>query len=117
TITSVAAGAALVAGATVPIAIDATNRVPVTKVDFSVNGVALSSDPEAPFEFLFTVPAGVNALALSVVATDTVGKTRTWQPVNVAVTPDPLTTVQGLIVDKSSAPIAGADVTANVRGA
>ena len=44
TITSVTAGAALVAGATVPITIDAANRVPVTKVDFAVNGVVLASD-------------------------------------------------------------------------
>ncbi len=36
---------------------------------------------------------------------------------NVAVTPDPLTTVQGRIVDKNAAPIAGADVIANVHGA
>ena len=82
-----------------------------------MNGVALSSDAEAPFEFLFTVPAGVNTLALSAVATDTVGKTGTSQPVSVAVTPDPLTTVQGRIVDKTAAPIAGADVVANVHGA
>ena len=60
TIASVVAGAVLTAGATVPITIDASaNRVPVTHVDFAVNGVVLSGDDTDPFEFLFTVPAGV----------------------------------------------------------
>jgi hypothetical protein len=117
TITSVAAGATLVAGATVPITIDAVNRVPVTKVDFAVNGVVLASDAEEPFEFLFTVPAGVGTLGLSTVATDSVGKTGASTPLTVSVTSDPLTTVQGRVVDRTSTPVSGADVTANVHGA
>src|SRR5262249_40350031 len=116
-ITSVAAGSTLTAGATVPVTINADNRVPVTKVDFSVNGITFSTDVEAPFQFLFTVPAGVDALTLSAVATDSVGKVGTSTPVNVAVTPDPLTTVRGRIIDRTLSPVAGADVVANLRGA
>ena len=117
TITSVAAGATLVAGQTVPIAVDAANRVPVESVDFAVNGVTFATDTIDPFEFLFTVPATVNTLSLRLTATDSIGKKGTSEPLTVTVSPDPKTTVQGRIVDRSPAPVDGADVFADVHGA
>jgi hypothetical protein len=117
TITSPIDGTTVTAGATIPIVVDAANRVPVATVDLRVNGVPLTSDPAAPFEFLFTVPAGVDSLSLTAAAVDTVGNTATSQAVNVAVAADPLTTVQGQVVDRSANPISGADVTLDVHGA
>ena len=118
TITSPAAGTVLTAGSTIPITVvDATNRVPVSRVDLLVDGHPLSTDSAAPYAFMFTVPAGVTTLSLSASATDTVGKTGTSPAVDVTVVADPLTTVQGRIVDKFAAPVSGADVTLNVRGA
>lgn len=117
-ISSIAGGATtVIAGATIPIAIDATNRVPVTKVDFLVNGVPISSDATSPFALLFTVPAGVDRLTFTAIATDSVGKSGTSATASVTVTPDPQTTLRGRIVDKAAAPVAAAEVTATLRGA
>src|SRR5439155_524674 len=83
-------GATLTAGSTVQVTADAdNNRVPVRRVDFIVNGVTLATDDAAPFNFLFTVPAGVSSLALSAVATNTAGKTGTAPTANVSVVADP----------------------------
>jgi hypothetical protein len=117
TITSPAAGTVLTAGSTIPLTVDAPNRVPVSRVDLLVNGVALSTDAVEPYGFLFTVPAGVTSLSLSAVATDTVGKTGTSVALTVPVAADPLTTVQGRIVDRSSNPVGGAAVTLDLHGA
>ena len=117
TITSPAAGTVLTAGSTIPITVDARNRVPVSRVDLLVNGVALSTDAVEPYRFLFTVPAGVTSLSLSAVATDTVGKTGTSAALTVPVAADALTTVQGRIVDRSTNPVGGADVTLDLHGA
>ncbi len=116
TITSPLAGAVLTAGATIPITIDAANRVPVGRVDLFVNGAPFFTDSVSPFQFLFTVPAGVTSLSLSASATDTVGKVGTSPAVSVAVAPDPLTTVQGRVVDRSATPIGGADLTLDLHG-
>ena len=117
TITAPAAGAVLTAGSTIPITIDAANRVPVESVALSVNGVALSTDGVSPFEFQFTVPADVASLSFSASATDTVGKNGTSASVSASVAPDPLTSVQGRTVDKLGAPIAGANLTLSLHGA
>jgi hypothetical protein len=106
----------LTAGATIPITVDATNRVPVGTVDLRVNGVTLSSDATAPFEFLFTVPAGVTSLTLSASANDSVGKNGSSADVSATVVADPLTTVQGRVVDRLGAPVSGAEITANLHG-
>jgi hypothetical protein len=117
-ITSPAPGALLTEGSTIPVVVDANNRVPVSSVSLVVNGVVLSTDTAPPFEFLFTVPAGVSSLTVNAGATNTVGKTGTSQTINASVVPDALTTLQGTIVDASNsdAPISGASVSANVHG-
>ncbi|MEO8678073.1 MAG: Ig-like domain-containing protein [Vicinamibacterales bacterium] len=115
-ITLPAADAVLTAGATVAVSVDAANRVPVSRIDLVANGETIASDTAAPFTFLFTVPSGVSALALSTLATDTVGKTGAADIVNVMVAADPLTTVQGLVVDRADAPIEAAAATLATRG-
>ncbi len=117
TIMSPAADAVLIEGSTIEVTVDATNRVPVNSVSLLVNGTALSTDTGAPFELLFTVPAGVTSLAMSASATNTVGKTAVSPLVNVTVAPDPRTTVQGRVVDRLTSPVSGAQVTADVHGA
>jgi hypothetical protein len=118
TVTPPAAGGAVTERSTIPIVVDANNRVPVSSVSLAVNGVVLSTDTAPPFEFLFTVPAGVSSITLSATATNTVGKTATSPSVNVPIVSDALTTVQGTVVDASNsdAPINGAAVTASVHG-
>jgi hypothetical protein len=114
-ITSHAAGATVSEGATTTIAVDAANRVPVTSVDLTVNGAAIATDTAAPFEFLFAVPAGVTPLSVNVVATNSVGKT-TAASVSLNVVSDPLTTVQGRVVDRTLTAVNAADVTLDVHG-
>jgi hypothetical protein len=116
TIASPVAGAALTEGSTIGVTVQAPNRVPVSRIDLIVNGVALSSDATAPFQFLFTVPAGMSSLTLSALAVDTVGKTGTAIPVTVSVAPDALTTVQGRVL-RLDVPLAGAQVSADIHGA
>jgi hypothetical protein len=118
-IVSPLAGAALTAGSTISVAVDAANRVPVSSVDLLVNGVVLATDNTAPFELLFTVPGGVDSLTLTAFARNTVGKTATSTPVNVPVVADQLTTLQGTVVDgvNDNAPVSGAVVAPSVHGA
>lgn len=112
TITSPRAIDVLTEGSTIEVTVDAsTNRVPVSRVDLIVDGVMLASATTAPQKFLFTVPAGVNELAFKASAVNTVGNTTTTDPVSVSVIPDALTTVQGVVVDGSHAPVSGAAVT------
>jgi hypothetical protein len=118
TVGSVTDGSTIVAGSTIPVTIDASaNRVPVASVALLADGAPVFTDTEAPFEFLFTVPGGVGSLSLGATATNTVGQVGSTAGVTVAVAPDSLTTVQGRTVDKDGAPLAGADVVANVHGA
>jgi hypothetical protein len=113
-----APGAVLTAGATIPIVVDAANRVPVTRVDVLVNGELIATDTAAPFEVLFTVPAGVTSLSFTAGATDSVGKTGTAPPLAATVVADPLTTLEGTAVDAAAAnaPVSGAAVSAYVQG-
>jgi len=111
TLTSLAPGTVLTEGATIPItAAVAASRVPVSRVDFTVNGVTFASDAAAPFSFLFTVPAGVNWLSVRASAVDNAGSAGTSGDVIVPVAPDPLTTVRGRVEDASRKSVAGADV-------
>ncbi len=115
TVTSPTADTVLTAGSTIPITIDATNRVPVARVDLKVNGVTLSTDTTAPYELMFTVPAGMSSVALSASAVNTVGNAGASETVNVAVVADALTIVQGRVVDRSTTPVGGANVSAVIR--
>jgi len=111
-------GTTLTAGATIPITIDIPPaRVPVASVDLVVNGVTVARDNQAPFEFLFTVPSGVSSLSVSASATDNAGTIGTSAAVTAAVVADPLTTIQGHVVDRLATPVSGASLTVDLHGA
>jgi hypothetical protein len=109
-------GGIVTAGATIPIAVAAENRVPVTGVVLQVNGVPFAMDGVAPFRFLVTVPAGVPAITLRASGANVVGDTGSSGDVTLSIVPDALTTVRGRTVDKAGKAMARADVKVKMNG-
>jgi hypothetical protein len=109
-VTSPAANATFVEGATLNINVQATDDVQVASVDFKVNGAVVFTDSAAPYQFSMTVPAGVNGLTLGATAIDFGNNVGTAADVHVNVIPDPLTTVNGRVVDENTQPVSGASV-------
>ncbi|QGZ42385.1 hypothetical protein IP92_04120 [Pseudoduganella flava] len=111
-ISAPAGGALVYEGAPLTIAVDAQDDITVAAVRFLVNGQAVFTSTSAPYQYTFTVPAGVSSLELGAVARDLGGNEGTAAPVTVSVAPDPLTQAVGRVVDADGAPLAGALVTA-----
>ena len=99
-------------GAPLTVTVDAVDDVSVAAVQFSVAGQTVFTTTTAPYQYTFTVPSGVSSLALGALARDLGGNEGVAAGVTVAVAPDPLTQVIGLVVDTRGALIAGATVTA-----
>ncbi len=112
TITSPANGAAQFEGASLTVFVNAVDDVAVSSVQFLVNGELAFTTTSAPYQYIFTVPAGVNSLTLGARAVDLAGNTGTAANVVVPVVPDPLTLLTGLIVDSNNTPLPNATVTA-----
>jgi hypothetical protein len=110
-ITSPAPGSTVIQGATLPITVNATDDVAVVAVNFLVNGQVVFTSTTAPYQFNFTVPLNVTTLTIGATAVDLGGNIGTAQNVTVTVVPDPLTTVNGTVLDPSGLPVAGATVT------
>ena len=117
----------LIAGATVPVTVQATSRVPIASLGASVAGISLFDRPIDFFDrvapgdpqeaqFLFTVPAGVSSVTLRATAADTVGHAGESTNVVVPIVADARTTVHGTVVDAASAPVDAAQVSAAVHG-
>ncbi len=104
-------GANVIAGSVLPITVSASDDVAVASVNFLVNGALVFTATAPPYQFNYTVPAGVATLTLGATAVDLGGNIGTAKSVLVGVVPDPLTTVTGTVVDSSSQPVAGATVT------
>jgi RHS repeat-associated protein len=67
-------------GATYQVTVEASDNVGVASVEFSVNGVLVASDADAPYVFTLNVPAALaagNTLTLSAVAHDLSGTSAT----------------------------------------
>jgi len=110
-------GSPLYEGQTFTIQVDATDDEVVKSVDILINGgtfATFSSGP--PYELLFTVPYGSNTLTFGATAQDFQGRIGTATDVSVFVDPDPLTTIEGRVVDSSGIPVAGADVSVQLNG-
>ena len=105
------AGSTFIEGSSLSISANATDDVSVVAVSFSVNGKVMFSDTSAPYEFVLNVPAGSAAVVLGATAVDFGGNVGTAANVTVNVVADPLTTVQGLVVDASGSPVSSATVT------
>ena len=110
TIASPAAGETYIEETQLEVVAEATDDVAVTQVQFHVNGQLAFVDTSAPYAYSFAVPAGVSSLTLRVVAADLADNQGSAQ-VTVQVTPDPRTTVSGVVVDTAGAPVVGATVT------
>ncbi|MFN0101122.1 MAG: Ig-like domain-containing protein [Bryobacteraceae bacterium] len=115
-IASPVAGTLLREGATIPVVVQASGSVPIKRVDLAVNGQTIDSDFKAPYELLFTVPVGVTSLTFRASAEDNIGKTALSANEVVQVAVDPMTNVQGVVVDSASAPAVGAQVWADLSG-
>ncbi|WP_162251441.1 Ig-like domain-containing protein [Massilia sp. Root418] len=111
-ITQPASGAQVYEGAALTVVVDAQDDITVSSVQFTVNGVPAFTSTGAPYQYTFTVPAGVSSLTVGAVARDLGGNEGTAAPVTVAVAPDPLTEARGMVVDAEGQPLAGAVVTA-----
>jgi len=102
-ITSPVSGASVVAGATIPVITTTTGTIAFVK--FLVGGQVVFTSVTAPYQFNFTVPLSVSSVTFGAIADDGFGNTGSAQPVQIAVTPDPLTTVTGTVVDRSGVAI------------
>lgn len=108
-LSSPGAGDEVIEGASLPITAEATDDVAVSSVSFFVNGTAVANDTSKPYESSVQVPGG-QSLTLGATASDLGGNIGTAENVEVEIIPDPLTTVVGLVVDKSGVPVADASV-------
>ncbi len=108
-------GATLFEGQTLTLSAEAFDDGLLTGIDFIVNGANIGFDTTPPFEALFTVPFATNTLEFTAEASDSVGNTAT-DVAFLSVIPDPLTIVQGLVVDPDTNPVAGADVALKLSG-
>lgn len=109
-LTSPAANATFFEGETITLRALANDNVGVNRVVFTSNGFNFS-DATSPYEASFVVPTGVTQVELSATARDIAGNPGICPAVTINVIPDPLTTVEGRVVDESLAPLPGATVT------
>jgi YD repeat-containing protein len=109
-------GARLLAGQTLDLQADAASDSLVQQVTISVNGSPFVTGTAAPYQMTFTVPSGVSSLTFSASATDSAGHVGLSSAVTVQVAPDPMTTVQGRVVDSQGAGVKGARVDMILNG-
>jgi len=102
-------------GSTVKIAATATDDILVARVDFLVNGQIVATDTAEPYDYNYRVPSGTLSLAIQARATDIAGNQASTPVINLAVIPDPGTTVIGRLVDVGSHPLSGANVVCSTR--
>lgn len=111
-ITSPASGSSQVEGSQITVSVNATDDIAVAAVQFFVNGQPAFTTTTAPYQYTFTIPIGARSLTLGARAFDLGNNIGTAPDVTITVTPDPLTTVSGLVVDDNNNPLSGATVTA-----
>ena len=106
-------GSTFIEGAPISVRVTATDDVTVVGVSLTINGLVVSSDTSAPYEFTVAAPpAAQGPYTLGANATDLGGNVGTAAPVLINVIPDPGTLVVGRVVDGNGQGIAGATVTA-----
>ena len=110
TITAPAEGVIVIEGSKLTLHAEAADNVQVTRVVWSLNGVAGPPILSPPYTRVITVPTGLTSLTIQATATDDLGQTNTATRV-ITVIPDPGTTVVGRVVDTGGQPFAGATVT------
>jgi hypothetical protein len=111
-ITSPLAGTPLVQGQTIYFTATATDDVAVASVSLLVNGQPVFTTSSAPYQLAYTVPSSATMLIFGATAVDYGNNLGVAQNVQVQVTPDPLTTLTGRVIDPSGNPVSGAAVSA-----
>ncbi|MFY9826791.1 MAG: Ig-like domain-containing protein [Thermoanaerobaculia bacterium] len=106
---SPAAGATVIEGSRLAVAVGATDDVGIDHVHLDANGQPVGDVFGSPYLFTFHVPAGAPELRLTATAQDTLGQTATAEIV-LTVVADPLTTAVGRVVDSNGLAVAGAVV-------
>ena len=84
----------------------------IASVTFYANSEILLADTSPPYEVTATIPTGIAAYEIEVVAEDLLGQSAA-AICSLGVIPDPLTTVIGQVVDADGNPAVGVAVTAN----
>lgn len=110
---SPASGAKVVEGAFVTVLANAASNTGVANVAFSVNGVVQSTRASGPYSSVVRIPLGTSGtpVTVSAQAQDFGGLLSNVSSVTLVVTPDPLTTVQGRLVNVFGDPVPNAPIT------
>jgi hypothetical protein len=108
-------GTSVIEGSEVVVRTNATDDVAVASVAFTVNSAPAFVDTSEPYEGRLIAPAAGTTMVLGAIASDFGGNNASAVPVAVTVIPDPLTTVQGRIVNPDGTPVAGATVTVGTQ--
>ena len=115
-VTQPADAATLLEGQTITIRVEAVDNMAIDSVHITVNGAVFPTDAATAFALTFTVPLQEDTLIVRAAARDKAGNVGTSPEVIAFVTPDPLTTVQGKVVDVTGHSVAGADVAVQLHG-
>lgn len=102
-------GETLVQGQTILVRAESSN-VDLRSVTLTVNGATIETMAEAPFVWLFTVPAGTQSLEFSAGGSDASGTRIEAAPVTRTVIADPTIMLSGTVVDQAGNAVAGAVV-------
>jgi hypothetical protein len=103
----------LLVGQTVPIRVSLPETGANT-AEFLVNGIPWRST--APFEFLFTVPAGVSSVDLQAIVRASDGREWVGPSRHFVVAADPGQTISGRVIGQDGRPIPGAQVHVTASG-
>jgi len=102
-------GDTIIEGETVTIAVDAADDIGVFYMEFFLDGASVSIQNDAPYEYGYNVPVGKTSLTIGARAVDFGSNVTVAEDVTVNITPDPLTTVTGRVLDHNAVPLG--DVT------
>lgn len=106
------AGDQYVQGESIVVTAEATDDIFVSNVQLLVDGLVVDTDAGSPYELRYTAPTDyLGEVELVVRAVDLGGNVAETAPLPIEVTPDPLTTVVGRVVDPDGLPIEGAEVS------
>lgn len=105
-------GATLIGGTTTSVLVTASSPVyNVSSISVTVDGVVAGTSTGGWANIPITVPNRAGTLRIGATATDVNGHTGTAEEVIADISPDPLTTVQGTVVNSNGNPVAGVRVT------
>jgi alpha-tubulin suppressor-like RCC1 family protein len=110
TLTSPPNHSSVIRGAQLSLRANASDDVAVSVVTFSVDGMDVGTDSVEPYQAQYRVPPNATTLEVGARAVDPAGNVGVANPVRVTAVDDPLTTATGLVVDASTAVVAGAAV-------